>query len=473
MCRKKPAILFFFVLAISLCTAVAFAQQTKGPGFSAPAIEGQWYDKSVAFVVGINSYSHGWRQLSNAVSDGKKMAKALRVRGFTVYELYNKQATATAIVTQLRKAAQQTGPNDRFLFFYSGHGHIQKAGFDASDTGFLVPVEGRSGDTTSYIPMEQLKMELTYNSKAKHTLLILDSCYSGLALTRSNIPTGPVSEYLNKRGIYGITAGMPNHKAVDGLFTDKFLEGLEGNADTDGDGFLTFKELGAYTEKNVKFKNKRQIPVYDVMAGAGQFVFASNSSPPPLPSPSPTYTSPKTDYKALAQQEERQREAQEKANSEARKQAATKAFVSLRDEIKQNKNLSLNSKKKAYKIFLSDYPTDNPHSYEVNKWVKEPEKQNVEKKKSSPKKKKGFNLFKKYPEEEMAYAEMSVTEAKAAGAHVNCPDRYAAAEMRLASAKAAADEGDYDTAKEMANEAVILANVAQGCPPPMPPPPGD
>ena len=470
MRHKKHLIPLFFVLAICLCTAVAFAQQTKGPGFSTPAIEGQWYDKSVAFVVGINSYSHGWRKLSNAVSDGKKMAKALRERGFTVYELYNKQATGPEIVKALRKAAQQTGPNDRFLFFYSGHGHIQQAGFDASDTGFLVPVEGRSEDTTSYIPMEQLRMELSYNSKAKHTLIILDSCYSGLALTRSNIPTAPVSEYLNKRGIYGITAGMPNHKAVDGLFTDKFLEGLEGNADTDGDGFLTFKELGAYTEKNVKFKNKRQIPVYDVMAGAGQFVFASKSVPPPSP-PKSSYTPPKTDYKAIAQQEEQHRKAQEIANSEARKQAATKAFVSLRDEIKQNKNLSLNSKKKAYKKFLSDYPTDNPHSYEVKKWVTEPGKKEVKKKNSNPKKKRGLNVFKKYPEEEMAYAEMSVTEAKAAGAHVNCPDRYAAAEMRLASAKAAADEGDYDTAKEMANEAVILANVAQGCPPLMPPPP--
>jgi len=82
----------------------------------------------------------------------------------------------------------------------------------------------------------------------------------------------------------------------------------------------------------------------------------------------------------------------------------------------------------------------------------------------------------KYPAEELAKAEQAVQEAKAAGAPTNCPDKYAAAESKLAEAKQAADvDKDYEKATADANETVILANVAKGCPPPVapatPPPP--
>lgn len=86
----------------------------------------------------------------------------------------------------------------------------------------------------------------------------------------------------------------------------------------------------------------------------------------------------------------------------------------------------------------------------------------------------------KYPAEELAKAEAAVQEAKAAGAPTNCPDKYAAAESKLAEAKNAADvDKDYEKAKADANETVILANAAKGCPPPAqptpppPPPPPD
>ncbi len=71
---KRATLLAIVSLAcVAIIISLAFAQ-TKGPGFSAPVVEGQWYDNSIALVVGINSYSHGWNQLSKAVSDGKKTA---------------------------------------------------------------------------------------------------------------------------------------------------------------------------------------------------------------------------------------------------------------------------------------------------------------------------------------------------------------------------------------------------------------
>lgn len=280
---KVKSTLFLFGLVLFAITAVVYAQY-KGPGFSGDTpSQANWYSNSVAFVVGIDSYSNGWGRLSAGVSDAKKMASALRSRGFTVFELYDRQATMPAIVKNLRKAARQTNSGDRFIFYYSGHGHTELSAFDNAETGYLVPVEGHSGDPSGYIPMRQIKEEIMNHCKAKHVLVVVDSCFSGNLLTRSSIPTAPVADYLNKKGIYGITAGMANQVAVDGLFTNVLVEGLNGNADFNNDGYITFKELGMYAENNVRAKNRHQTPDYGVMYGAGQFVFAQRSYKPRPP----------------------------------------------------------------------------------------------------------------------------------------------------------------------------------------------
>ena len=287
MKRRSPMILMLVCGLIFACASVALGQTYKGGGFSddAPGPAG-WYHGSVAFVVGIDNYSHGWGRLSAATSDAEKMAKALKARGFVVHELYDEKATFQGIISTLRKAAQTTGRDDRFLFFYSGHGYTKTSDWDGSTSGYLVPVEGVSGDITSYISVAQIRDEILSHCKAKHVMLIIDSCFSGTLLTRASINDGAVRDYLGKRGIYGITAGMQDQPAVDGLFTNVLLEGMAGNADCNNDGFIAFKELGMYAEQNVRARNRHQTPDFGVMYGAGQFVFTRpdfNPAPPPKP----------------------------------------------------------------------------------------------------------------------------------------------------------------------------------------------
>lgn len=82
-----------------------------------------------------------------------------------------------------------------------------------------------------------------------------------------------------------------------------------------------------------------------------------------------------------------------------------------------------------------------------------------------------FSGCAKYPQEELDAAQQAVDEAKQAGAPTNCPDKYAAAEAKLTEAKQAADvDKDYEKAKVLAKDTIILANVAKGCPTPTPPP---
>ena len=76
----------------------------------------------------------------------------------------------------------------------------------------------------------------------------------------------------------------------------------------------------------------------------------------------------------------------------------------------------------------------------------------------------------KPPTEAIAKAEAAVAAAKANGANENCPDKYAAAEAKLALAKSQLEEKDtWEEAEANANETVMLANIAKGCPPPPPP----
>ena len=91
---------------------------------------------------------------------------------------------------------------------------------------------------------------------AKHVYFVMDSCYSGLALTRGAGAFSKDRSYLDEiqppeaRQI--LTAGGADQQVADdgpgghSVFTWALLEGLQGKADLDGNGVITASELGAY-----------------------------------------------------------------------------------------------------------------------------------------------------------------------------------------------------------------------------------
>ncbi|MBW1944830.1 MAG: hypothetical protein JRJ51_18630 [Deltaproteobacteria bacterium] len=82
----------------------------------------------------------------------------------------------------------------------------------------------------------------------------MDSCYSGLGLSRGMITVSPESAgYLQKiasmRVVQIVTAGgkgeQVHERGGHGLFTTYFLQGLGGKADLNRDNVVTGTELGA------------------------------------------------------------------------------------------------------------------------------------------------------------------------------------------------------------------------------------
>src|SRR6185369_17066970 len=173
--------------------------------------------------------------------------------------------------------------DDRVFVFFAGHGATRKLP-SGKELGYIVPVDASSDvSQAKAISMTQLQ-EFCELIPAKHLYFIVDSCYSGLALTRSGGASSKTANYLEeitKRMARQIlTAGGADQQVQDNgpgghsIFTWTLLQGLQGLADTDGNGAITASELGAYISPIVSSVS-HQTPAFGNLAGSegGEFIF--------------------------------------------------------------------------------------------------------------------------------------------------------------------------------------------------------
>jgi len=144
------------------------------------------YANSLALVIGINKYQNV-SPLGYAVNDAKAVAELLVGRfkfpKENVTLLLDEKATADEIRRTFMGYTDngKTGPDDRLLVFFAGHGHTITG--KRGEVGFLVPVDGKINDINTLVRWD----ELTRNADlvpAKHIFFLMDACYGGLALLR-------------------------------------------------------------------------------------------------------------------------------------------------------------------------------------------------------------------------------------------------------------------------------------------------
>jgi formylglycine-generating enzyme required for sulfatase activity len=131
------------------------------------------------FVIGIDTYIH-WPPLNTAVSDAKSLKDVLISHYYFdknhLIELYDEQATRKNILGKLRFLAKNVNQDDSVVIFYAGHGHLDPI----TKEGSWVPVESDIKDASAWISNHDIKNYLRVDViKAKHILLISDSCFSG------------------------------------------------------------------------------------------------------------------------------------------------------------------------------------------------------------------------------------------------------------------------------------------------------
>lgn len=246
------------------------------------------YRESWAAVIGIDDYQK-WPKLRYAANDANGVRDILvqkyRFKPENVFVLLNGQATRQNILSLLGdKLANpdMVKREDRVFVFYAGHGATRKLP-SGRDLGYIIPVDA---DMNSYegqaISMTNFQ-DIAEAIPAKHLLFVMDSCYSGLALTRGaglGMSSNYFQEIARRAARQMFTAGGSDEQVADNgpnghsIFTWTVLQGLDGRADLNGDGVITATELAAYAAPTVSSLS-RQTPAFGNLAGSegGDFIF--------------------------------------------------------------------------------------------------------------------------------------------------------------------------------------------------------
>jgi hypothetical protein len=279
---------------------------------------GHPFDRSVAIVVGIDDYSRcsnskfKGKNLSAAVKDARDMTKFLLDYGFdVVYEFKNNDAEAERIKTLMKCLIRELRRDDRFLFFFSGHGSYKKLDTpvgELDEESYLI-----FGNANDYLDEgviehdEILKWGRKLNCKSQ--LFMLDCCYSGniykykdpvdnLAELSKLVSKKTPEEFMSALagvGRFILTAGGSKQVAVEldeqefkgGLFTNFFLSGVRDQNADNGDGIVTIDEIRAYLNgmrklsiRGVGVVTPKVIPIDEAESGLFFFIKSGTKSSP-------------------------------------------------------------------------------------------------------------------------------------------------------------------------------------------------
>lgn len=238
-----------------------------------------------ALIIGNNSYQdpdNHWTTLKTAVTDAQSVSNILKSDyGFTDVTML-RDAGRRDVLNALTDLSRRVMPNDSVLVYYAGHGYLDPD----TQKGYWVPVDARGFDSTTYLRNSTIRDELgTISARAKHTLLISDSCFSGTLLrtgTRGITPTDNTDRYYNKvagkKSVQIITAG--GVEFVDDNFRDSghspFTYFLLNELNSNNKPLITASEMSGNLEKAVA-SNADQTPESGVLQGAGdelgEFIF--------------------------------------------------------------------------------------------------------------------------------------------------------------------------------------------------------
>jgi peptidyl-dipeptidase A len=227
----------------------------------------QLYSESHALVIGASRYVE-WPLLPGVRDDIVAVQKALEKNGFDVRTV--EDPTAKALDEALNAFQRDYGqdPSARLLIYFAGHGHTLKSSEGRDLGGYIVAVDAPKPDHRGAFKEKAMSFaEIVLYAKeleAKHVLFVFDSCFSGSLLNISRAVPEHISEKTAKPVRQFITAGSADQTVLDtGLFRRHFVDGLNGDADTDSDSYVTASELGEFLQKKVtNYTRAAQTPQY-------------------------------------------------------------------------------------------------------------------------------------------------------------------------------------------------------------------
>jgi tetratricopeptide (TPR) repeat protein/uncharacterized caspase-like protein len=182
-------------------------------------------------------------------------------------------------------------PDDRVLIYFAGHG------FAYQGKGYLAPydVDLDNIGATGY-PMDELGSVIGGKISAKYKILLTDACHSGAVSPDDTASLNRALSTLHT-SLFSLTASRERERSFEspdlegghGVFTYYVVKGLEGAADTSGDGVVTADELAEYVHTQVREATKNeQNPTSDRGSYDAEMLLSyvpSNAAPAAPPAP--------------------------------------------------------------------------------------------------------------------------------------------------------------------------------------------
>jgi len=238
-------------------------------------------------ALGVADYEDDSLDLDYPTKDADDLTERLRLEEGVTFEKVNTRRLVNGDVTpgKLLKAREEfllrARPEDTIVVFAAGHGVRSESG----EYYFLTPGT-TPDDPYDGVERQVLESLVTWDRlHAKRRILLLDTCHSGEAFGEGK--RGIAADAFDQKsvneaagtGLYIIAAssekGFAQEMRGNGLFTRCLLEGLEGPADRDGDGFVGIEELKNFATAAVHERSAgRQRPTAPRIQGGEDFPLA-------------------------------------------------------------------------------------------------------------------------------------------------------------------------------------------------------
>ena len=257
--------------------------------------------RSYALVIGISKYENlpPEAQLEYPDRDAESVYTVLisaeggQFPAENVHKLINENATAANIKKELETwLPSVTKDDDRVVIYFAGHGFV------SGGRAYLAPydIDLKNIPATSF-PMDELGTDIGGKINGKWKVLITDSCHSGAITPEADRAKLNQTLLDLQKSLFSITASRDREQSYEsdkwggghGIFTYYVVKGLEGEADTNGDGVVSADELAEYVHTNVRLAtNAAQNPTSErgsfdpnmVLAYNPGHVTAANLPPP-------------------------------------------------------------------------------------------------------------------------------------------------------------------------------------------------
>ncbi|MCK5517452.1 MAG: caspase family protein, partial [Desulfobulbaceae bacterium] len=274
---------FLFITLLVFLPSVLQAGIRNVPITDKQGTEQILYDESHALLIGASSYYAGWPVLPNVKNDIDKVEQALLQHGFIVTRVIDPDGKQLPAV--IDKFVQDHGMAEanRLLIYFAGHGHTVKKKY-GEVMGYLVPVDAPNpqvdmkGFLSKSMPIQAIEL-VAKRIDSKHALFLFDSCFSGSIFSLSRAIPKSISHKTSLPVRQFITSGGAEEQVPDlSIFMRQFVAALNGEGDSDGDGYLTGSELGIFlTDSVINYSKDMQHPQYGKIRNRhldkGDFVF--------------------------------------------------------------------------------------------------------------------------------------------------------------------------------------------------------